>query len=219
MHATTLITVLALLLAVLVVPLAAEAQETGKVARIGVLSSGSPPDPFVEAFKQGLRDLGYVEGRNISIEYRWAEGRNERLPGLATQSHTSPLPAHDLAAGSGRERRHVGSTAPRATGRDGLDPTAICMGSVFLNRASEGRGGDCFRSKAPMRKRLALVTYFAAPRTGAFTTTISAIAGNMRSYSKRSFLAPRLHATRWSWRVAAPVLRRTSAVCLVTTIS
>ncbi len=67
----------------LAAPLAAEAQEAGKVARIGVLNSGSPPAPFVESFKQGLRELGYVEGRNISIEYRWAEGRDERLPGLA----------------------------------------------------------------------------------------------------------------------------------------
>jgi len=67
----------------LAAPLAAKAQEAGKVARIGVLNSGSPPAPFVESFKQGLRELGYVEGRNISIEYRWAEGRDERLPGLA----------------------------------------------------------------------------------------------------------------------------------------
>jgi len=70
-------------LAVLVTPLATEAQEAGKVARIGMLLSGSPPNPFVETFKQGLREHGYVEGRNISIEYRWAEGRDERLPGLA----------------------------------------------------------------------------------------------------------------------------------------
>jgi putative ABC transport system substrate-binding protein len=72
-----------LTLGVLAAPLAAEAQEAGKVARIGVLHSGSPPDPFEEPFKQGLRELGYVEGRNISIECRWAEGRDERLPGLA----------------------------------------------------------------------------------------------------------------------------------------
>jgi putative tryptophan/tyrosine transport system substrate-binding protein len=65
----------------LAAPLAAEAQEAGKVARIGMLAGS--PSPFVEAFRQGLRELGYVEGRNISIEYRWTEGREERLPGLA----------------------------------------------------------------------------------------------------------------------------------------
>jgi ABC-type uncharacterized transport system substrate-binding protein len=63
-------------------PLAPEAQQAGKVPRIGILRSGSPPDPFVDAFRQGLRELGYVEGQSISIEYRWAEGRDERLPGL-----------------------------------------------------------------------------------------------------------------------------------------
>jgi len=84
-HATTFTAVLILLLAfaVLVMPLAGEAQQAGKVARIGLLRPGSPPDPFVEAFKQGLRELGYVEGQTITIEYRWAEGRDERLPGLA----------------------------------------------------------------------------------------------------------------------------------------
>src|SRR6266581_3304816 len=65
-HATTFSAVLILLqaLAVLVVPLAAEAQEAGKVARVGVLRPSSPPDLFLESFKQGLRELGYVEGRN-----------------------------------------------------------------------------------------------------------------------------------------------------------
>jgi len=66
----------------LVAPLVGEAQEAGKIARIGVLAS-SPSDPLVEAFKQAVRELGSVEGRTISIEYRWVEGRNERLPGFA----------------------------------------------------------------------------------------------------------------------------------------
>ena len=50
---------------VLAGPLAAEAQPAGKVPRIGLLRSGAPPDPFVEAFRHGLRELGYVEGQNI----------------------------------------------------------------------------------------------------------------------------------------------------------
>jgi putative ABC transport system substrate-binding protein len=68
-------------------PLAADAQPAGKNPRIGILRPGSPPDPLLEAFRQGLRELGYDEGRNISLEYRWAEGRDDRrddrLPGLA----------------------------------------------------------------------------------------------------------------------------------------
>src|SRR5215813_6109492 len=67
---------------ILAAPLAAEAQGAGKTARIGMLAS-VPIDPFVEAFKEGLHEHGYVEGRNISIEYRWAEGKSERLRGLA----------------------------------------------------------------------------------------------------------------------------------------
>jgi len=78
------LTALAILaLALAAIPLSGSAQPVGKVPRIGILRTGSPPDPFVEAFRQGLRELGYDEGRNIGIEYRWAEGRDERLPGLA----------------------------------------------------------------------------------------------------------------------------------------
>src|SRR5262245_33585098 len=67
----------------LLAPLAVEGQSTAKIPRIGILRPGSPPDPLVEAFRQGLHELGYAEGRNISIEYRWAEGKDERLPSLA----------------------------------------------------------------------------------------------------------------------------------------
>ncbi|MGH8611081.1 MAG: ABC transporter substrate-binding protein [Gammaproteobacteria bacterium] len=68
---------------VMMAPLVTEAQETVKVARIGILRPGSPPDPYVDVFRQGLQELGYTEGRNISIEIRWAEGRDERLADLA----------------------------------------------------------------------------------------------------------------------------------------
>ena len=70
----------------LAAPLAAEAQQAAKVARIGYLSPNLAADPIVqEAFGQGLRDLGYVEGRNLVIEYRDAEGKLERLPALAAE--------------------------------------------------------------------------------------------------------------------------------------
>jgi len=64
-----------------------EAQQTKKVPRIGVLSSArpSPMPPLIEAFRQGLRELDYVEGKNILIEYRWAEGTDERYAPLAAE--------------------------------------------------------------------------------------------------------------------------------------
>src|SRR2546421_7619426 len=68
-------------------PLAALAQQAGKaVPRLGVLLFGTPEtDPNINAFRQGLRKLGRVEGQNIAIEYRYAAGKPERLPDLATE--------------------------------------------------------------------------------------------------------------------------------------
>jgi putative ABC transport system substrate-binding protein len=66
-------------------PLAAEAQSPAKVPRIGMLRVWSAPDPLVDAFREGLRGLGYVEGQTIAIEYRYAEGRPDRHPALAAE--------------------------------------------------------------------------------------------------------------------------------------
>jgi putative tryptophan/tyrosine transport system substrate-binding protein len=67
--------------------LAVDAQQAGKVARIGILWAYSPPaaSSFAEAFRQGLGELGYVEGKNVTLEERWAEGRFDRLPSLAAE--------------------------------------------------------------------------------------------------------------------------------------
>ena len=82
----------------LAAPLAAEAQESAKVPRIGWLALNLAANPRLrEAFLQGLRDLGYVEGRNVVIEDRSAEGKPERVPTLAAelvalQAHPKPWP-------------------------------------------------------------------------------------------------------------------------------
>jgi putative ABC transport system substrate-binding protein len=82
MTARRLIVMAGLGLVLGVAPRATEGQPPGTVPRIGIIRDGSPPDPLVDAFRQGLRDLGYTEEASIRIEYRWAEGRDERLPGL-----------------------------------------------------------------------------------------------------------------------------------------
>jgi putative tryptophan/tyrosine transport system substrate-binding protein len=66
----------------------AEAQQAKKVPRIGFLASSGDPDtpgPWVEAFRQGLRDLGYTEGKNIVVEYRYIEGKLDRIPSLVAE--------------------------------------------------------------------------------------------------------------------------------------
>jgi putative ABC transport system substrate-binding protein len=70
-----------IVLALLTTPLSAQAPGASKVPRVGVIGERSASDNFLAAFRQGLRDLGYVEGQNLLIEYRWT-ARGDRLPAL-----------------------------------------------------------------------------------------------------------------------------------------
>src|SRR3981081_867882 len=71
----------------LAAPLAVEAQRVGKVARICFILTATPKETehLTKALSEGLRELGYVEGRNVVFERRFAEGRQERLPALAAE--------------------------------------------------------------------------------------------------------------------------------------
>src|SRR4029077_13233613 len=74
----------------LAAPLASFAQQQGNVRRIGFLavrprSTPSSPDVYYDAFTQGMRELGWIEGTNFVIEWRSSDNKNERLPGLATE--------------------------------------------------------------------------------------------------------------------------------------
>src|ERR1700730_752000 len=102
----------------LAAPLAAEAQVPAKVPRIGFLSIGSPTDLArqLEAFRQGLRELGYVEGQTIAIEYRLSEGRPERLP-------PSRRPAPSLSSSPSRT-----TLSPRASGPTSRGPAGTLPG-------------------------------------------------------------------------------------------
>ena len=86
MWCSTVGCIVTLALSLLRTPLATTAQPREKIRRVGVLepTSQSVPHP-VSAFQQGLRDLGYVEGQTIRLDYRYAEGHAERLPALAAE--------------------------------------------------------------------------------------------------------------------------------------
>jgi putative ABC transport system substrate-binding protein len=94
--------------------LAANAQPSAKVARIGYLAmTAGAGSPLAEAFRQGLQDLGYVEGKTMAIAYRSAEGKPERLPALAAE--LVQLPVDVLVAqstGAAQAAKHTTTTIP-----------------------------------------------------------------------------------------------------------
>ena len=83
--------IITLLLSLLAVPFATEAQPLAKMPRIGILALGTPPHQGIDALRHGLRELGYVEGQTIAFEIRWAEFKFERLPALAAELVRLPV--------------------------------------------------------------------------------------------------------------------------------
>ena len=158
--------------ALLAARLAAEAQQAGKVPRIGLLLLfGAPdqPNPLVEAFRKGLRDLGYVEGRNLAIEYRWAEGHNQRLPDqaaelvrqnvalivtpgtpatLAARAGTSEIPIVMTNVGD-----PVGSGLVRSLARPGGNVTGLSL----LDKDLHGKRIELLKEAVPNLTRLAIL--------------------------------------------------------------
>ncbi len=100
----------------------AKAQQPGKIPRIGLLESGSPPNSRLEAFREGLRQLGYVEGKNIVIEYRWAGG----------ETRSAPRAGRRVCPSQGRCHRDI---------IDAGDP-----GGPARNEDNSDRHGECWRS-------------------------------------------------------------------------
>jgi len=94
--------------------LTAEAQAPVKIARIGFIDPGLPDASLFDAFRQGLRDLGYVEGRNILIEFRTAQGKPERFPALAADLVALKVDVIVTGAGTlaARAAQHASSTLP-----------------------------------------------------------------------------------------------------------
>jgi putative tryptophan/tyrosine transport system substrate-binding protein len=102
----------------------ADAQQAGKVPRIGFLTSLSSISARHEAFRQGLSELGYIEGKNIVIEYRYTEGKQDRLPELVTE--LVRLKVDLIVVGGGalaiRAAKNATKTIPIVMGGSGIDP-------------------------------------------------------------------------------------------------
>jgi putative tryptophan/tyrosine transport system substrate-binding protein len=80
---------------------------------IGILGSASPGGygPFVDAFRQGISAAGYVEGQNVVIDYRWAEGRYDRVPSLAADLVRRPIAVIVTMGGTPPSLAAIGATA------------------------------------------------------------------------------------------------------------
>ena len=106
-------------------PLAARAQQSGKLPTIGFLGESTPAGQrqWAAAFVQRLRELGWVEGRNIAIEYRWAEGRNERFAELVAELGFKLIKSTIQGLRRGRQMRGSFAPACRSELRYGGSPS------------------------------------------------------------------------------------------------
>ena len=102
---------LALALCLALAPLAGEAQQPGKVYSVGFLAGNSVPD-LVEAFRQGLRELGWIEGQNLLLDYRSADSKLERIPELAAELVRRKVDVVVLLATAVYEARQATATVP-----------------------------------------------------------------------------------------------------------
>ena len=142
-------------LAALVVPVAACAQPPRRIARVGVLSAGSAPDARVDEFRHGLRELGYIEGQNAAITYRWADGHQDRLPELAAQLVASQVDVIVAMGPSAWAAKRQTSTIPIVIAFSG-DPVGA---GIVSNLARPGTNitGLSFMSSDLAAKRVELL--------------------------------------------------------------
>ncbi len=171
-----------LVLGLLAGPLPAEAQQPGKVYRIGFLISASAEgigsesenydatEHFIDAFRQGLRELGYVEGKNFVLEIRWGEAKRDRLPNLATELVRLKV---DVIVAEGVWATRAAKKATRVipivmrTGSDPVKrgfvaslahPGGNITGMISLDTGLSGKRLELLAEMVPGVKRIAILT-------------------------------------------------------------
>jgi putative ABC transport system substrate-binding protein len=177
----------------------AEAQQPAReVPRIGILFIGDRNQPHLEAFKQGLRERGYIEGKNIAIEYRYAEGKINRLPLLAAELVKLKVDVIVTTAEMGaRAARQATKTTPivLTTGADlvksGLaeslaKPGGNVTGLSVLEEDLSGKRLDILKEAFPKMKRVAYLwnpsAVLANPSFDQAKAIAQAVALQLRSY-------------------------------------
>jgi putative tryptophan/tyrosine transport system substrate-binding protein len=180
-------------------PLAAHAQQGAKVFRIGILSPELPPPGFLDAFRQGLRELGYVEGRDIAFEVRSAEGYSQRLGALANilaELKVDVILA--LNTPSVQAAKKATATIPIVMTqiadplKSGLvtnlsRPGGNVTGMSFKVEELSGKGLALLRETFPSLSRIAVLWY--APNPGA-DNAVSAIKAASRALGLELLLLP-----------------------------
>jgi putative ABC transport system substrate-binding protein len=184
-----------LVLAVLAAPLVANAQQPAKVPRIGFLGATSEAGqrPQVEAFRQGLRDLGYVEGQNLIVEFRWARGQYERLPALAAELVGLPvdlLVTHGTPGTWAAKRTTTTMPIVMAISGDAVAsglvaslprPGGNITGSTYFSPEVSAKGLELLKEALPLIRHVAVLVNPDNPQvTGPAVQAIARIAGSLK---------------------------------------
>jgi putative ABC transport system substrate-binding protein len=170
----------------------AEAQQAAKVPRIGILTLGvASSTPIFEAFRQGLRELGYVEGKNILIEYRYAEGKSDRLPNLAGELVSLKVDVIVTEGiGAAFAAKHASQTIPIVMGIAG-DPVGAGLvaslarpggnltGLTLLAPELSGKRLELLKEAAPKTTSVAVISSAANPAHAGYLRETKAAAQSL----------------------------------------